>query len=51
MVTPKRFGGYKPEGIEISEARIRRNGALLDTPEETDVFDVWDMEFVPPESR
>lgn len=51
MVTPQAYGGYKPQGIEIREARVYRSGALLDTPEEADIFKVWGMDFVPPEQR
>lgn len=51
MVTPKRSGGLKPDGIEVREARIYRYGQLLDTPEEQDVFDVWGMTYIPPEKR
>lgn len=51
MVTQQAFRGYKPAGIEVRDARIWRNGTLLDTPEEADVFKVWGMDFVKPEDR
>lgn len=51
MVTPIEYGGHKPKGYEIREARIYRNGVLLHTPEEEDIFRTWGMDFVPPEQR
>lgn len=58
MVTTKGAGGLKPDGIFIKEARVYRAalfpGAvdeLLETPEEDDIFDLWGMDFVPPQER
>ena len=51
FVTPKAFGGFKPDGIEVKDARLWRNGAALATPEEQDVFRVYEMAFVEPQDR
>jgi DNA polymerase/3'-5' exonuclease PolX len=51
MVTPASYGGYKPDGFEIREARVWRNGQLIATPEEGDVFELWSMDFIRPEER
>ncbi len=51
MVTPKWQGGFKPDGLQVRDARVWRDGVALDTPEEIQVFDLWQMEFIPPEMR
>jgi len=51
MVTKRSWGGYKPDAFEIAEARVWRNGQLMETPEEEDVFDLWGMEWIAPEAR
>ena len=51
MVTPKWQGGYKPDELEVKDARVWRAGLALDTPEEEAVFDLWGMKFVKPEAR
>ena len=51
MVTSRAYGGYKPQGLEISEARVSCDGVLLDTHEEEDIFRIWGMSFVPPKER
>lgn len=51
MVTPRWQGGYKPEGIEVKDARVWRNGVALDTPEEIDVFNAFGLEYVEPRDR
>jgi DNA polymerase/3'-5' exonuclease PolX len=51
MVTPKWRGGFMPDGFTVQDARVWKDGAVLDTPEEADVFKLWNMEFVQPEDR
>ena len=53
MVTPQYNGGYMPSDLFVRHARAWRRGEAepLATPEETDVFELWGMEFVPPEGR
>ena len=51
MVTPRAYGGLKPDWATIKDARVWRNGAALDTSEEPMVFDLWGMDFVPPSER
>lgn len=52
MVTPKRHGGYKPDDLQIQGARVyKRNGQVVDTPEEQDIFALWGMDFVSPMER
>lgn len=53
MVTPR--GDYRkgimPAQYYVSEARVWLNGTALDTPEEEDVFRLWGIEYIPPQSR
>lgn len=51
MVTPTWQGGHKPEGFEMKDARVWRNGVALDTPEEIDVFNAFGMLYVEPRDR
>jgi DNA polymerase/3'-5' exonuclease PolX len=51
FVTAKRFGGYKPDELEMRDSRVWRYGQQLDTPEEEDVFALWGMAWVAPEER
>ncbi len=51
MVTPRWQGGYMPDIYKVQGARVWENGVALPTPEEDDVFALWNMEFVPPENR
>lgn len=53
LVTQKAWGGLCPFEYYFSEGRIvnRKTGALMDTPEEDDVFRLLGIEFMPPESR
>lgn len=51
MVTPKWSGGYKPDGLEVREARVWQGNEMLDTSEEEKVFALWGMDFVEPAAR
>lgn len=51
MVTARSMGGYKPDGLEVRDARVWRDGVALDTPEERAVFDLWGMGYVEPRER
>lgn len=51
MVTAKAFGGYKPDGYEVRDARVWHNGKALDLVDEQDIFDLWQMKFVEPRDR
>jgi DNA polymerase/3'-5' exonuclease PolX len=51
MVTRKSEGGYMPEHFSVRDARVWRNGAAVATPEEADIFALWQMDFVAPELR
>jgi DNA polymerase/3'-5' exonuclease PolX len=51
MVTPKWQGGYMPNEFRVEEARVWRGGGKMLTPEEQDVFELWEMDFIPPEKR
>lgn len=51
MVTPKRLGGYMPDGFRVQDARVWNGPTVLPTPEERDVFDLWGMAFVEPCDR
>lgn len=51
MVTPTWQGGHKPEGFEVKDARVWRNGVALETPNEIDVFRVFEMDWIEPRDR
>lgn len=51
MVTDRAFGGCKPDGYEVRDARVWKDGMALDTPDEDSVFDLWGMCYVDPEDR
>lgn len=51
MVTPQSQGGYKPAGFAIEGARVWQDGVALDTPDEEDIFALWDMDPVDPKER
>ncbi len=51
MVTPRRRGGHMPSIFKVSEGFVRKSGRALSTPEEADVFHLWDMEFIEPWER
>lgn len=51
MVTKRSMGGLMPNGLSVADGRVWLNGAVLDTPEEVDVFKLWGMDFVEPKDR
>lgn len=51
MVTPRSVGGYKPDWAIVRDARVWRNGVVLETPEERDIFELWEMVYVEPRDR
>lgn len=51
MVTRQEKGGLMPNDLSVADGRVWRNGAVLDTPEEADVFALWQMDFVEPKDR
>lgn len=51
LVTPKSYGGLKPDNLTIKDARVYRNGELLATPEERDIFAVWGLTWIEPRYR
>ena len=51
FVTPKHQGGYMPVGMHIHDGRLYRNGQVLDTPEEFDVFREVGMRYIEPSKR
>lgn len=51
MVSPKWQGGYKPDGLEVKDARVWRDGVTLATPEEWNVFELWGMKYIEPRDR
>lgn len=51
MVTKRSQGGYMPDDLRVDGAKVWRNGAIVPTLEEMDVFDLWQMDFVEPEER
>ena len=51
MVAPTRLGGLMPDRYHVRDARVWDGTAAIDTPEESDVFAAWGMEYIPPEKR
>lgn len=51
MVTRRDMGGWMPDHYQVEDARVWRNDKALETPEETDVFALWRMDYVEPERR
>ena len=51
MVIPKWQGGYMPDQYKVDKARVWENGVALSTPNEIDVFRLWDMAYIVPEHR
>lgn len=53
MVTAKQNGGFKPWQYEVDSARVvdRETGDLLPTPNESDVFKLWGMDYIEPQDR
>ena len=51
MVTKISRGGWCPNDMRFLDGRLLRDGNLLDTPEEIDVFRELGTAYVPPEQR
>lgn len=51
IVTKKTFRGWCPDNMNFYEGRLWRDGVVLETPEEMDVFRELGLAFVPPEQR
>lgn len=57
MVTPLSGGGYMPDPYRVRGARVVRRLSptgdveILETPEETDVFDLWGLDYIEPRER
>ena len=51
LVTSRYAGGAMPGPMRCLDGRLWKSGAVLDTPEEADVFAALGLDFVPPEQR
>lgn len=51
LVTPKEHGGWMPSGLYCRDGGIWRNGAIVPTPTEHDVFALLGREYIEPEER
>lgn len=51
MVAAQSIGGFMPDGFKVQDGRLWRNGELLETPEEVDVFRAYGLDYVQPEDR
>lgn len=51
MAMHKRHGGWMPDDLVMEGAKIKRDGVIIPTPEERDVFELWGMEYIEPEDR
>lgn len=51
LVSPAYVGGAMPFGMKCSERRLWREGIMLDTPEEKDVFAALGLDWIRPELR
>jgi DNA polymerase/3'-5' exonuclease PolX len=51
MVTPKQYGGYMPGYLKVKDGRLWNGSTIIETPEEKDVFNAYNMEYIIPEIR
>lgn len=52
FVTSRMWGGALPRGWRVRDnCLVTNTGEVLETPEETDVYDALGLEYVPPEQR
>lgn len=51
LVTDKRHGGAKPAGLSFKDGRIWENGKALNTPDEADVFNALELDWIHPTER
>lgn len=51
MVTPHWQGGLMPMAYKVEGARVWCGIDLFETPEETDIFKLWGMDFIEPWER
>ncbi len=51
MVTRQEWGGLMPNEYSVHDARVWRGPVVLETPEEEDVFRLWDMDWIEPKER
>lgn len=52
MVTSKQKGGYMPSNYKVSGGRVwSGESKVLATPEESDIFRLWNMKYIEPKMR
>jgi DNA polymerase/3'-5' exonuclease PolX len=51
LVTPRKFGGMMPSNYKVQGGAIWSNNHIIETPEESDVFDLIGVPFIAPEKR
>jgi DNA polymerase/3'-5' exonuclease PolX len=51
MVTRQEKGGLMPDDLSVNGGRVWCNGAALATPEESDLFTLWGLDFIEPQDR
>jgi DNA polymerase/3'-5' exonuclease PolX len=51
LVTARREGGGLPSHMRIKDGRLWVSGDVVETPEETDLFEKIGLEWIPPEKR
>jgi DNA polymerase/3'-5' exonuclease PolX len=51
LVTPREYGGLMPEGFKFQNGALWRDGQIVDTPEEEDVFRALGLEWIEPDDR
>ena len=51
MVTPRKWGGYMPEGYVVKDGSVWWRGATVPVPDETTLFRLWEMDAVTPRER
>ncbi|MFA7254037.1 MAG: hypothetical protein WC107_05800 [Patescibacteria group bacterium] len=51
MVTPKQYGGYMPGHLKVKDGRLWNGSTVVETPEEKDIFNAYNMEYIIPEMR
>lgn len=51
MVTARSMGGYRPDHLRVADGRVWDGQKALNLPEERDLFALWGMDYVEPDSR
>lgn len=51
MVSPREWGGMKPEHIRVADGVVYEYGAAVAVPDEERLFALWGMDYIEPKER